>query len=91
MDCEKIRRFFHDERKRKREEKEEKKKVVSFYCNSTFTIVLFNKNTYTEGAHADNPSHHITAEVFIFTAMPMGSTTESDSGDGPTNERFSNL
>ena len=72
MGCEKIRRFFHDERKRKREEKEEKKKVVSFYCNSTFTVVLFNKNTYTEGAHADNPSHHITADFFIFTAMPMG-------------------
>lgn len=56
--------------KERGEGREKKGSIV--YCNSTFTIVLFNKNTYTEGAHADNPSHHITAEVFIFTAMPMG-------------------
>lgn len=77
------------ERERRRNLREKKGSIV--LLQFTFTIVLFNKNTYTEGAHADNPSAHITAEVFIFTAMPMGSTTESDSGDGPTNERFSKL
>lgn len=78
------------ERKLERGEGREKKGSIVL-LQFTFIIVLFNKNTYTEGAHADNPSAQITAEVFIFTAMPMGSTTESDSGDGPTNERFSNL
>lgn len=71
MGCEKIRRFFHDEKEKERGEGREKKGSIVL-LQFTFAIVLLNKNTYTEGAHADNPSHHITAEVFIFTAMPMG-------------------
>lgn len=93
MGCEKIRRFFHDERKRKRkrEEKEEKKKGSIVLLQFTFTIVLFNKNTYTEGAHADNPSAHITAEVFIFTQCQWARRLSQTRATGRRTSDFRNF